>query len=216
MLFYIIYLSCLLLSTVMALANRQKLKSRQLGFFAPFLCLVLIQELYVFVYLLTYAEPSTAIIYNIYISVAAAFFSLLYHTILRKTSFRKPILWLLISYIAIALTTFIFIKPVTEYNSYLFLAGSLVITCCGIFFLFYYFNLDNTGEEKFWSPVIWITVGIVSFYPVANISLALYKHLLAYRATVFGFKLYRVIPQLMSIFMYSCFAYAFYLCRKRK
>jgi hypothetical protein len=64
-------------------------------------------------------------------------------------------------------------------------------------------------------PVIWITIGIVVFYPVVNISFAFYTHLVSYRSDFLGIKLYKVIPQLMSIFMYSCFNYAFYLCKKK-
>jgi hypothetical protein len=79
-----------------------------------------------------------------------------------------------------------------------------------------YFNLDNSAEEKFWRPLLWITIGIATFYPVISISLSLQNYLTVGRYTFYGLKVYQVIPQLMSIFMYSCFSYAFYLCQKKK
>src|SRR5690606_8798004 len=105
--------------------------------------------------------------------------------------------------------------PISIFNNYISLCTGFMITLCGLLFLFNYFKLDNPAEEKKWLPVIWITIGLVVFFPVVNISFALYKHLLAYQATIFGQKLYRLIPQLMSIFMYTCFARAFYLCQKK-
>jgi hypothetical protein len=65
-------------------------------------------------------------------------------------------------------------------------------------------------------PHIWITIGVATFYPVISISLSFQKYLSANDATLFGLKVYQAIPQVMSIFMYSCFSYAFYLCQKKK
>ena len=124
-------------------------------------------------------------------------------------------LGLLTIYLAFTLITYIFIQSIYTLNSYLTIVGGLSITCYGIFFLFYYFNLDNASAEKHWQPMILITIGVVTFYPVINISNAFHKYLLAYEATLFGLKLYQLIPQLMSIFMYGCFARAFYLCRNK-
>jgi hypothetical protein len=63
--------------------------------------------------------------------------------------------------------------------------------------------------------VLWVVVGIVTFYPVVNIAFSFHKYLVAYEATLWGMKLYRMIPHIMSIFMYSCFTRAFYLCKKK-
>ena len=216
MIFHIFYLGCLLFSFLVALANFQILKSRQLALFVPFLAFVFIQEFSVFVFGLSHPKDSTAIVYNIYSVINASFFVYFYFRIIPSALFRKLMILMLAFFTITAFITFFWLQPITIYNSYLSLASGLVITCCGVFFLFNYFNLDNIGEEKKWSPVLWITIGIVSFYPVVNISFAFYKHLLAYDATLFGYRLYRIIPQLMSIFMYGCFAYAFYLCRKKK
>lgn len=215
MVFYSFYVICLLFSALMASANRKFLKSRQINLFLPYLWLVFVQELLVYFYSLHNSENSTAIVYNLYKPITTTFFALVFYRIPCNAPVRRLILWMLIVYLAITVTTFTLIQPIHVYNSYLSLASGLVITCCGILFLFNYFNIDSFPEQQRWAPVIWITIGIVSFYPVVNISFAFYKHLLAYRATIFGLKLYRIIPQLMSIFMYSCFAYAFYLCKKK-
>lgn len=215
MLLTIVYLVCLFMSSITAFIYRKELKSRQLSFFIPFLFLLFIQELSVIIYILKYPASSTGIVYNIYTPVSTLVFSLFYCRIPFNSPARKLITALLIVYLAATLFTYCCIQSIYIYNNYISLAGGFLIALCGILFLFNYFKLDNAQEEKKWLPVLWITIGVVAFYPVVNISFALYKYLVAYRATISGMKLYRLIPQLMSIFMYSCFIRAFYLCKKK-
>jgi len=215
MFLYWIYLACLLLSALASFFFRKNLQSRQLSIFIPFLFLLFIQELTLILCVLRWPKISTGIVYNIYQPICVIVMAAFYYSIPFNSSLRKLIIWLLSIYLVVVIFTFAVIQPINIYNSYLSLAGGLVITCNGIFFLFNYFNLDNPTQEKHWLPALWITIGIVAFYPVVNISFAFYKHLVAYRAEIFGLKLYRIIPQLMSIFMYSCFTYAFYLCKKK-
>lgn len=215
MVLHYLYIGSLFLSALLSFVYRKNLKSRLLILFVPFLFLLFVQELSLFFYVRKWPLASTGIVYNFYNPASALFFSILYYRIPLNAPLRKLIIWLASVYLTIVVLTFTFIQPITIYNSYLALAAGVVITCCGIFFLFNYFNIDNRTQEKHWLPVIWVTIGIVAFYPVVNISFAFYKQLLAYRADIFGVKLYKVIPQLMSIFMYGCFSYAFYLCKKK-
>ena len=212
---HITYLACLLGSAVTALVYRKEIRSRQLSPFIPYLFLLFVQELIMFFYSQTYPNQSTGFYYNLYTPVNALFFAWFYASIPVNASIRKLIIILSAVFLAATIFTYVCIQSIYIYNTYLGLSGGLLISLCGILFLFNYFRLDNHKEEKRWLPVIWITIGIVTFYPVVNISFALYKHLLAYQATIFGMKLYRLIPQLMSIFMYGCFIRAFYLCKKK-
>lgn len=211
-----LYYSCLLLCAVLALVNRKSLKSRRLDIFVPYLWLVFIQESLALTYNLLYPKGSTSIIYNLfYWPVSATVFAFFFYRIPFNAPVRKLILGMQVLYLSLTIITFVFLHPIHVYNSYLSIASSLLITCYGILFLFSYFNLDSLAEQKKWSPVVWIIIGIVVFYPVANISLSLYKYILTYKATIFGTMLYNTIPRVTSIAMYSCFAYAFYLCKKK-
>ena len=213
---YWVYLSCLLFCALIAFLNRQALKTRQLFPFVPFLWFVLIQEVTIYIYTSTYPNHTTGLFYNIYSFICAIFFVLIYSNIITTTWFRRIVFTMLALYLAGVIITYLFIQKLTIYNSYLGLASGFIITSCGVLFLYHYFNLDNTAKEKELVPVIWLTIGIIVFYPVVNISFAFYKYLVAYHATFYGLKLYRIIPQLMSIFMYGCFIYAFHLCKTRK
>ena len=215
MLFHYVYLASLLISAVAGFTYRQHLKSRRLFLFVPFLLLLFIQEILLFFYIQKWPKTSTGVVYNCYFVITTFFIALFYYSIPFNAALRKLILWMLFIYSVIVIFTFSFLQSLYVYNSYLTLASGAIITCCAVFFLFNYFNLDNRTLETHWLPVVWITLGIVVFYPVTNISFAFYKHLLAYRAEIFGLRLYNAIPQLMSIFMYGCFTYSFYLCKKK-
>jgi hypothetical protein len=215
MVLYLFYLASLLFSAIIAFVNRKALESRQLSLFIPYLSLVFLQELSVFIFRQYDSKSSTALIYNIYRPVSTCFLAWVFYQIPVNFKARKPILWIQSLFLISTIITFLFFASIRSYNRFLSFLGGFVITLYGIFFLFNYFNLDDTIEEKKWRPVIWIATGLVIFYPVVNISLVLYKYINAIKATMFGSMLSNSIPMLMSIFMYSCFAYAFYLCKKK-
>lgn len=206
---HICYLAVLLLSAVAGLLYRKHLKSRNLYLLPFYLLLVFLQELVAAI------AVSTGIIYNIYNPITTVFFSFLFTNIPFNRQSRKWIFGLLITYLTAVVVTFIFFQPIRVYNNYVFLTGSMITVLNAILFLFNYFKLDNRAEEKKWQPVLWIVIGIVAFYPVVNIAFSFYKYLVTYDATLWGMRLYRMIPQIMSIFMYSCFIRAFYLCQKK-
>jgi hypothetical protein len=215
MVLHLVYLVFLAGSAVAAFIYRRHLQHRGLFLFPYYLLLVSLQELFVFTRVLKEPGYSTGLIYNVYNPVNTVFFCWFYSRIPFNAKHRRLILLLLLVFLLAVGITFCFVQPVSVYNNYLSLAGGFLITLCGLLFLFNYFNLDNPGEEKKWMPVILITIGLVTFYPVVNISFALYTYLQSYRATIFGLKLYRLVPQLMSIFMYACFIRAFYLCSRK-
>ena len=196
---HIIYLSIMLLSAAAGFFYRKHLKNRNLSLLPFYLLFVFLQESVVAI-----LDVSTGIVYNIYNPITTIFFSFLFTSIPFNRRSRKLIFGLLITYLTAVVVTFIFFQPMRLYNNYVFLTGSMITVLNAILFLFNYFKLDNRAEEKKWQPVLWVVIGIVTFYPVVNIAFSFYKYLVTYEATLWGMQLYRMIPQIMSIFMYSC------------
>ena len=211
---YILYLLSILVSAVMAVIYRKDLATRKLVILVPFLIIVFFQESTLRLTEYLDYSFSSAVIYNIYRPVSALVFSWIYYRVPFMSPLKKLIAGLTILYVFITLINYCFITSIFFNSSYLTLLRGFLITFCAILFLFRYFNLDNLKEEKYWRPLVWITAGIAVFYPVVTLSVTFQDYLDTQDATLFGFKLYRVIPQVISIFMYSCFSYAFYLCRK--
>ena len=210
---YVTYLACLLFCAITAFICRKHLKSRLLLLFVPYLFALTCQEVIAFIYVLQ--KKQTSHIYNTYMAITTLFFVFFYYRIPCNKPTRKVITLMTVVYLAALITTFCF-QSILSYNRYLTLAGEFVMTSCAVFFLVNYFTLDNHQEERKWAPIIWISTGIIIFYPVTYISFTLYNYLIPPGgASSAGFKLYQVIPQLMSIIMYSLFAHAFILCRKK-
>lgn len=216
MVFYLVYLACLFFSFLVGFINRQALKSRQLFILVPYLFLVFVQELCIFFYLRANPGGHTGVVYNIYRPVTICVFAWVYFHIPINQASRKPILWIVSIYLGIVAFIFLFLNSIAVYNKLLSLAGGIAMTLFGILFLFSYFDIDNDDEEKKWLPVILITVGILLFYPVVNFAFSFYQLILLKNATFRGTYLYNLTPRILSILMYSGFAYAFYLCRKKK
>ncbi|MBC7948021.1 MAG: hypothetical protein H7Y42_09100 [Chitinophagaceae bacterium] len=207
------YLASILFSAITAFVYRKHLGSRNLSIMLPYLILVFIQESILGIASLLEYYTSNAIVYNIYRPVTVMIFAFIYYHIPIMKPLRKVILWITAFYFVVIVVNYLFVESIFTTSSYLVLARGFVITMYGILFLMRYFHLDNREEEKYWHPLIWITTGIVIFYPVISISTSFQKYMTS--ESLYGFKLYQVIPQVMSIFMYSCFSYAFYLCRRK-
>ena len=146
--------------------------------------------------------------------LTTAFFSFLFYKsdINKKT--RPVILFLFCAYVAALIIVHFYLPIKNPFNIYFLLAGGFVVTCCAIFFLYNYFTLDSIADQRKWQPLVWISTGIVIFYPLYSITLALRKQIYLNNIRIFGLLLYQAMPQILSLFMYSCFAYAFYLCRQ--
>lgn len=206
----IIYFIAILVSAITALRFHDAIKLRKLGILMPFLFWVFTQEVTLFLFD-TYSNIPNAIAYHVYRVINVIVFAIIFYRIPSIAPLRKLIVGLAALYILLNVLVFSFINPIQLPNTYLSLARGMVVSCYAIFFLFSYFSLDNLAEEKYWTPLLWICIGILIFYPVISLSLAFQLQL----ASTNKVAIYRYIPQTMSIFMYGCFTYAFYLCKKK-
>jgi hypothetical protein len=207
------YLAIILLSALSAFIFREWLKSRMLVLFIPYLLYVFIQELILYLGRINHWGVSTNFTYNIFRLVTVLTFALMYFHLPFMKAVRKYIASLAILYTLIFVVSFVFIQSIYGPGSPLGMVRDLILSLYGLLFLYSYFNFDEVNEIHFWTPWIWITTGIVIFYPVSSLSITFQDRLSG--SIIDELRLYQLIPQAMSIFMYSCFSYAFYLCRKR-
>ena len=207
------YMGCLLLSAITAIAYNRFLGRWKLTIMTIYLPLLFVMEVYL-AWRVTIPGKSNDLAYNIYRPISVIVFALLYYSTPITARFRKMIVGITLVYLVLILVGYSFISSVYMNNTSLILARGICITFFAVFHLISLLLLDNVAEQKFWQPLTWITIGVLVFYPVVSISIGFRYYLYNYGATLFGLKLYQVIPQLMSIFMYSCFTYAFYLCKK--
>lgn len=211
---YSVYTAVILLGLITAITFRKSLKTRMLSILIIFLLVTFIQESILYLYRHYIPQHSNVVVYNIYRPFSTIIFAILYSRIPIMKPMKRIIISIAGFYLLANAVVYLFIHSIFEFNGYLGLLRGLFITSFAIFFLFRYFHLDDPEKENFWKPVVWISTGIVLFYPASSISLVFQKYLSEFTIIVAGFKLHQLIPQVLSIFMYSCFSYAFYLCKK--
>ena len=98
-----------------------------------------------------------------------------------------------------------------EVNGYSNTIGILLISCMAIYYLRHLFNdsiiLKLTEEPMFWVSIGLLTNDVVGFFDVFN------KPMLTYSQNLY--LQFYMIWSIASIFMYSCFAYAFWLAKRQ-
>lgn len=211
---YIIFLTVILASVIAAIIYRKELKQRRVGFLLPYLAYVFVQEATLSALNALKPEFPNAIVYNLYRVLTVIVFAVFFSRVKFLERWHRLIKITTIAFVLISILDHAFLEPITKNSSILGLVRGFILIVYGILFLFEYMQIESREEEKYWRPFLWITIGIVIFYPVISIALYLQAYLLAKSATLGPFKLYQLIPQVMSMFMYSCFIYAFHLCRK--
>ncbi len=210
---FFIYLSSIFFSAIVAFIYKNDLRRKGILILFPFVLFVLIQEVVLYVYGIEYPNENTSIIYNFYRIINVLVFSFLFYKMPFQRVIKRIILILVLLYLLLLIITFGFLQSVYDRNNYQATFSGLILTVYGFLTLFFYLNLDSSAEEKHWRYLIPLAIGLVTFYPVVNISQAFQDTLK--NVIIADMKLYNIIAQVMSIFMYCCFARAFYLCQKK-
>jgi len=212
----ILYYLVLVTSTILALRAGRELYKNRLGIIVPFLLYVLVQEVSLHFLALTKSIPKNDIVYNFYRLLSVFVFMMIYARVPFMHNLRKLIYGSGIGYFILTLLNYLLFESVYDASIYLPILRGILITFYGVLFLFNFFQLDDLDLERQWRPLLWITIGVVVFYPVTSIVLNLQPYLRTQTATIGGIKLYNLIPQFVSVFMYGCFSYAFLICRKHR
>ena len=144
---YISYLAFILFSAIMAFVFRNVISGRKLAILTPYLFLVFVQELCLFLADKYAPYFSNVIIYNIYRPISVIVFTSLYYFIPFIAPLRKMMLWILGIYLLTIVVVYVFVSSIFEQNGYLILMRGFVISCFAIFFFFVFFTWI-TGRKK--------------------------------------------------------------------
>src|SRR5205085_12295501 len=153
-----IYMGTLLLSAISAVVYRKSLVRWCLIIMTFYLPLVFIMEVYQALRLYIWKNP-TAFVYNIYKPLSVVVFAAIYYSVPIMFRFRKLIVGITLAYLTVVVINYLFIVSIFQNNTYLTLARGICITFFAVFFLMGVFLLDKSAEEKFWQPLIWVTIG---------------------------------------------------------
>ena len=207
------FIYCVLLAILVGSYNYRHLKASRLHRFLPFLVLTLAVELVAY-YLKYFLNQPNGMWYNGYVFFQVLFCIWFFRNTGLSAMHRRMLDWGMAIYIIATLITYTFYMKPEQFSTWLFLLGGFIVALAGLFFLFSYFLLDNNAKESILAPVVAISIGFIAYFSVLSITVALINQILVYNLQVGGIMLHNFLPRMMSIILYLCFAYAFFICRK--
>lgn len=187
------------------------LRNSPFRYFIPFLAYTLITEILA---TLVWSQHN-GWLYNLYILVQPAFIAAFFSSMLQDRLLRRIILTTLLFYYGFCVYSFIN-TPFSKFNILVFSLDGLLMTCYSFLFLFFVLKVNDLLLIRKMQPALWITAGILAFFPMTTVLFGVSGIIRFENVTVFGVYLDNFIPQVLSLIMYSCFAYSFYLSKCRQ
>jgi hypothetical protein len=155
-------------------------------------------------------------VHRIYILVSPVFYFFLFLNILKfKAGFKKIYLTVFIVCFIFFIVDYFSIKP-GKFNYYslaISMISYLILSCI---VLSQIVSDDTRHLHLTKEPYFWITTGIIIFGLVTVVIIGLHAYIVKNKIQLGGNNLHRVIMPMANVVLYSCFAYAFYLCKNYK
>jgi hypothetical protein len=178
--------------------------------FIPFLAFTFLVEL-----LASYAwTQNNNWLYNLYVLVQFSFFSFFFYRVTAHPLLRRLIGVGVGLFFGYALYEYSFRRPFDVFNLLLFTIDCFFTVVFAIFFLLYCIGENSVSRISFQIPALWITIGVVIFFSITSIVFNAYEFIRSHNWKLWGLYLDNIVPQVLSLIMYSCFAYAFLQWKK--
>ena len=129
-------------------------------FFPVFLLLTVIVEYYG-------AELSgrgvhTVGLYNIFTFCEFLFYMVFFRYLFQSATVKRNILLVMLVYFVITITNILFFQGKTQFHSYTYMLGCLLIVGLSIFYFYFLFRFPETGTLT-QNPYFWIVTGLMFF-----------------------------------------------------
>jgi hypothetical protein len=154
-------------------------------------------------------------VYNLYVLISPVMYFILFWNMLLLNKRGKKI-YLVIAAISMvfALYDYFFIEGLFDsYSMVLALIQHVVLS----FMVLSQLSMEEANENTLLAePYFWVAAGILLFAVVSVVILGLQPYILKKGIKLFSQNLYRAVMPMVNVVLYSCYSYAFYLCRKHR
>jgi hypothetical protein len=154
-------------------------------------------------------------IYNWYLIMSTPIIFYIFLQILAYKSWMRS-LYLTIAALLILfiLFNFFFIQGTIKFNTFSLILIEFLIAVLTLLVIAKLFREDDTSIYLNKHPYFWIAASTLIFSLVTLILLGLQQFIELKKIQIGGLQIYTVIMPMINVFLYSCYSYAFYLCRK--
>lgn len=192
------------------LYNYKRLKNSYIFWFIPFLGITFFAEVSS-AYIFSICKCPTYWIFEILVPLTTLFYCFIFYCLIRDHSLKIPFSVLSILYLIV---NFYFFITSTSFTTKGILLSSIILISLSCYY-FYRCMLDDIDLSAFYvKSGLWIASGILIFYTGISIVFSLFNYIRTYHLTIYEIPLYKFVPQVLSIILYSCFMVAFVLWRK--
>ncbi len=209
---YYIYFQ--LLSLLLSVIFYRELKNFKLLGFIPLLLIVCVTELLAVNYKLL-GWHGNLTIYNIYVIISTPVTCYIFFQMLMYKGWARA-LYISASVLLFIFTllNYLFLQGSVEFDTYSLIVVEFIIAILSLLVIAHLFQEDDVSVLLNHHPYFWIGASTLIFSAVTLIVLGLQQFLLLKQIQIGGVQIYRVIMPAINVFLYSCYSYAFYLCRK--
>ncbi len=199
------------LSLAAAIRYQRWLRNSPFWLFIPFLAYTLLSEIFA-----TWVwSGNNGWLYNLYVLIQAGFMAYFFYHMLNQKSLRLIIFISMLGFFSFC--AIVFLKTsFLKFNILVFSMDGLLMTCLSFLFLFFVLKVNDLSVIRRMQPALWVTAGILAFFPMVTVLFAVSDIIRFEKVRIFGVYLDNFIPQVLSLIMYGCFAYSFYLSKWRQ
>lgn len=202
-----------LFSLVVAIIYYPYLKGSVMKWFLPFLAFVFVGEIYA-KYVGYVLLKSNTYVYSFITIVESIFYGYFFYVITIKEILKKIIF--IFSFVNISISIIFFF--LISYNpSYLFINLMFLSICFSFISLTYIYSKFISEEAAYLlgEPGFWVAFGVTLFFSGVSVVFSLHDFSLQNNLTLFGFKLYHIVPQALCLVLYLSISTAIILCKKK-
>lgn len=205
-----------LFSLVVAIIYYPYIKNSVMKWFLPFLAFITVSEMYAqnIGYVLGNSNTPNITIYGFIAIVESVFYGYFFYTITLKEISRKIIF--IISLVNVSISIFFFFlitdNPSYVYTNLIFL--SIFFSLISLTYIYSKFASDEAAYLLS-EPGFWVAFGVALFFSGVSVVFSLHDFSMRHNLTLFGFKLYHIVPQTLCVLLYLSISTAIILCKKK-
>ncbi len=205
-----------LFSLVVAIIYYPYLKGTVMKWFLPFLAFVTVSEMYAqnIGYALGNSNTPNVKIYGLITIVESVFYGYFFYDITLEKIPKKIIF--IISLINISISIFFYFlisdSPSYAYTNLIFL--SIFFSLISLTYIYSKF-ISEEAAYLLGEPGFWVAFGVALFFPGVSVVFSLHDFSVRHNLTLFGIKLYHIVPQILCVLLYFSISIAIILCKKK-
>jgi hypothetical protein len=201
-----------LIALIVAIFSYSRLKGSYMIWFIPFLLITFSVEVASH-YLYEILQLSSYWVYNITIPLTSIFYGFILFCLMNNSKLKLPFIVLGVIY---SLLSLYFLSYATGFSINSLITSAVILVSLSCYY-FYRCLLDDIDLNNFKiKSGLYLASGILIFYAGVSIVFSLFDYIRKHDLRIFGYHLYNVIPNYLSIILYACISIALIKWKKRQ